>query len=335
MKNHVSLFLSTLLIPASLALVAGCAGEEPVATETPSAVTAGIVPTFAQVQGAVNLDESDAATVKAALATWQKQARAGNGPRPEPGCDREHPMMDFVAAVAPSLDDEQLAKMVEFLVQHRETHMNQDRRGDGRGDQVRATIRDRLRSELGLTGEQVTAMDRLREQTRTKMQEIRRQFQAGTITEAEMETRMEAVRAWHREQLGTILTPEQLAKLDALREQRREQRMERRSDCLDETMAARAEFLVGALALSAEQGACVTSALTTCADQVQAAFAGAGNGDMDRDALRTRLRDLRRDCDAAINDCLGEEQRTRLQILRRLVPGGGMGPHGPGGPDDV
>lgn len=334
MKKQWILFLGVILIPAALSALAGCNGEEPVAAQSNAAAeVSSIVPTFAQIRGAVALDESDATTVKAALATWRTQARAGNGPRPEPGCDRPTPMMDFLAAVAPSLDDGQLAALVAFLVQHRETHMN--RNGDGRGDQVRDTIRDRLHAELGLTDAQAAAMEQLREQTRAKVREIHAALRAGTITEAEFDARMEAVRTWNRERLGQILTPEQLAKLDALREQHREQRMERRGECLDEAMARRAEFLSGALGLSADQAAQVNAALSTLAAGMQSAFAAAGNGDLDRDRLRTRLRDLRENCDAAINDCLNEQQRDRLQIMRRLLPGGGMGPGGPGGPEDA
>ena len=342
MRKRVHLFLISMLTIVSLTALAGCNAEEPVATGSPSGNTALTVPTFAQIEGAVTLDESDAAVVKAALGQWQQNARRAGGPNPTPGsCDRPHPMADFLARVAPSLDNDQLTKLVGFLAEHREQHMNagRERRGHrhGGGEAMHA----RMAGELGLSADQVKAMDQLRDQTREKARELRRQYMDGNITEDQREEQLDALHAWHRAEFAKILTAEQLAKLDAMREQRREQRMERRGECLETMVERHAAWLVQALALTDEQATQVRATLSTCADNVAAVFAA---GDLDRDQLRTRLRDQRKACEEALQAGLTAEQWERLQIMRRLHAGAGGfglggfgfgGPHGPGGPDEI
>jgi Spy/CpxP family protein refolding chaperone len=301
---------------------AGCGSEEPVATAASDTGIAA-VPSFSEIEATVSLDADDAAVVKDALAQWRKAAAdASDAGRME----RHRAGMNFVATVAPSLDNAQLEDFVDFLVAYRESHMgDQGGRFQGRGERDRDRDRDRLRDEtceqLGLTAEQKAAVQALHQQTREKMREQHQAFRNGSITEEQLDQAIDALRAAQREKLAGVLSPEQMEKFDALREQHREQRMERRGDRRDAAASRHAEWLTTALALEAGQATRVRETINASTSR-QGELPGSGSAD--RDQIRLRLRDERAACDQALREILTAAQWERLQSRRRLHP---RGPH--------
>jgi hypothetical protein len=78
--------------------------NEPASTFAAENSSLQTAPNFADINRALKLDETDAAIVKSALAEWKHGTSAQNaGARGFTGRRQE---MEFVATVAPSLDDQ-------------------------------------------------------------------------------------------------------------------------------------------------------------------------------------------------------------------------------------
>ena len=117
---------SAFAMIAAPLLVAGCGQEDSTsATSAESSTTASGVPTYAEVSATVSLDDADATVMKAALADWQQAATQDPDGAPF-GFRRAQ--MEFVADVAPSLDDAQLTKLVELLASRNEARRDNRRR---------------------------------------------------------------------------------------------------------------------------------------------------------------------------------------------------------------
>jgi hypothetical protein len=314
--------IGSIIVVAMATVLAGCGSEEPVATTAAAndAVTAS-VPTFSEIQAAVSLDDEDAALVKSALGEW-REAAAEDVSDAEPFA-RPRPAMDFVAAVAPSFDNAQLEDLVAFLVAYRESHMR-GQRSDGQGDRDRDRLRihDRLKELLGLSANQTAAMQALHQETRARARELHQAFRQGSITEEQMDERMQALHAAQREKLAEILTADQLAKFDALREEHRARRIERRAERVELRTERHAQWLGVVLGLSDAQKAQVQTALSSLADKQTALLESARGGDVERAEVRLQMRAEREACSKALDDILTDEQSARWRIVRQLHPRG-------------
>src|SRR5262249_15775873 len=122
MKSPIRLIFAVPAMAALFALCPGCGSDEPVATE---AAENSAAPSFNEINRSLKLDDADAAVVKSALAEWKRGANAQNAGAP--GLAPRRQEMEFVATVAPSLDDAQLTSLVSLLLSRRE-----ERRSDMR-----------------------------------------------------------------------------------------------------------------------------------------------------------------------------------------------------------
>lgn len=170
-------------------------------------------------------------------------------------------------------------------------------------------LRGRRGGNLSLTEEQQETMKAHREE----MKSLRTQLREGSMTREAFEAEAETLRSQMKETLESILTEEQLQKMEE-RENRRATdattRTERRQDRLD----ARNEIL----GLTPEQ----QEALQTLREEQRATLQKmreeARAADSDRTEVREQMQALRTSLKEAHDEILTEEQRELLQIHQAL-----------------
>jgi hypothetical protein len=241
-ETQMKTILTTCISTASalaLAALAGCGSEESLAGSNPAPSTTtftSTAPSFAELDAALELDSGDEAVVKRALETWTaaSQSRSGEGKRPF-GRMQE---MEFVAAVAPSLDNGQLESLVDMMVERRSARREQmrerrgeltrekldTRRGEHRrkhrgADAAGRMVEHRaawLDAALQLSDDQesrvkaaLTTMTQARKSIRTARKE-------DSITREQAHEQMRAAHDTLNEAMKTILTGEQEARLEIL-----------------------------------------------------------------------------------------------------------------------
>lgn len=316
----MSLRNTTLAAIAALAIAAaaGCSNNnEPVAgTDNATTDASAYVPTLAQVQAAVTMDSDDAAVVSSALADWRRAADTAGDERPFAG---RRAGMAFLADVAPSLDNAQLADMVAFLSDFRDAHRRQARgemRG-GRGGFGR--MEKQMAQDLGLSADQQKQMQQLHAEMRTQMRAHHEEMRDSDATPEERQADMKAFHDAQREKLAKILTPEQLEKHDALRTERRAERRERAMDRMEDHVSERTAWLAAVLGLSDEQKASVSDLLTKSMETRKAAMQQA----IDENAPGPRMAwkqhaEQRDQTHQAIEALLTPQQKERFEIVNQL-----------------
>jgi hypothetical protein len=300
----------------------GCTdGEIPSTTEAESDLSTSAVPTYAEVSAAVPLDDADASAVKGALAEWRKSVEErGIEQRAAP----RHAQMQFIAGVAPSLDDAQLSELVDFLAARNEARREEmgarfagREHGPGRG-------MAKLAEALGLSDEQQAAMKALHEETRAKAEEQHDALRAGTVTRAQLHDAMKALHDAQREKMTGILTTDQVARLGTLHDEREDSRIDHRLGHVRERTEEHAAWLDAVLDLSDAQVARVKTALRTFAEAQKSALEARRGDSATRAQLHERMSTAHDALAAAFEEILTEEQQARLEIVHRLHP---RGPH--------
>lgn len=316
MKHCIRISAIALAIVLGATAISGCDSDEPVATTSTTGEATALVPALAQITAAVSLDDDDTAVVAAALADWQESVTGQKSDAPFRG---HRAGAEFLAAVAPSLDNAQLSDLVDFLGDYRDTNRKQARRafhaGGGPGK-----WEDDLAESLGLDAEQKTALAAIHSETRRKMREQHDALRAGTISEEQLAAAVTALHAAQREKLALILTEAQLAKLDAYRDERRARMIDRRLERMDERADARAEWLAAVLNLDTAQRAEVAASLEASLAERKAALEAAQDGDRPLRAWRGERREHHDEMLAKLEAILTPEQQERLEIIRRLHP---------------
>jgi hypothetical protein len=237
----------TALAASSLAVIsafgAGCSSDESLAGGD-AATSAGFAtaPTFSALDAALHLDSTDESVVKAALADWD---RDDTGSR-RPGLLARQSEMKFVAAVAPSLDDNQLTELVNLFIARREARhaVMRERRGEDKS-----------------------------------------------------------------------------TKVASMREDRVDRRREHRADAARKPVTIRAAWLDAVLELNDEQAAAVEAALTAMADTRAAIRTSRKSETITREQAREQMLAARETRDKRLESILSEEQKTRLEIVKPLMPG--------------
>ena len=311
MKRHVIVLLTASSLVAISAFGAGCSSDESLAGgDAATSAESATAPSFSDLDNALNLDSGDETIVKAALADW------GRGEaRNRPGLRARQSEMKFVAAVSPSLDDEQLTNMVDLFLARREARQAEmhERRGDGKRF-------EKLASRLGLTDAQKAGLKTLHEETRAQAKSERDAFKQGAISEDQLHARLRNIHTAAREKTEALLTPEQIEKFDSMREDRIDRRREHRAGHAERT-ANRAAWLDAALQLSDEQASKVESALTTMAETRTSIHTSRESKAITREQAREQIRAARETLEATLKSILTTEQQTRLEILEPLIPG--------------
>lgn len=308
LRTHTLAAIAALAIAAA----AGCDKSEPVAgTDSTAGDVSAYVPTLAQVQAAVTMDADDAAVVSGALADWRTAADADNNERPFAG---RRAGMAFLADVAPSLDNTQLADLVAFLGDFRDAHRAEACRAF-RNQRMSGKWEKEMVDELGLSAAQAKQMEAFHAAMRTQMRARHQAMRDGDATPEQMQAFHDA----QREQLAGILTPEQLAKLDALRAERRTTMREHAMDRMQDRAVERTAWLSAVLGLSDEQRASVEELLTTSMEARQAEMQQAIDDDAQGPHMAwKRHSEQRDDIHRAIENLLTPQQKERFEIVNRI-----------------
>jgi len=281
------------------------------------------VPSFTQLNRALKLDAADQAVVKSALAQWAQSAHNQNN---HTGADTSRslsrrPEMEFVAAVAPSLDKTQLTGLVGLLTSRRSAQRDgmrprgEDRRG-GERDSAQAVA-----TELGLTEKQRDQLRDLRKETRARADAQRTSLNRGDISEDQMRDALHDIHEDARARMTTILTPDQLKKLDSMRDERVARGMERHLERADSRGDAQVEWLTRTLQLSGAQASSMRVALVKLADAQKSALKGVEDGSLTRDQSGQRMRTAHDAYTQSLKGILTPEQNQRMEILKPLLPG--------------
>ncbi|HEX5131450.1 MAG TPA: hypothetical protein VFX92_03065 [Candidatus Krumholzibacteria bacterium] len=317
------------LVATAVLVFAGCNSDEQVSgTGNPindSVALASVIPSLADIRGAVTMDDADAAVVQKALDEWKQTVKSDKQQGP---FAMHRGGMQFVAAVAPSFDNGQLSDLANYMISLREQHRAQaGQHGMFRGDGKEGKRFEQMIKDLGLTAEQQKQMRALHTEMQAQMKQMHEAFRAGSMTEDDFRAAMDAFHDAQREKLAAILTPDQLKKHDELRDQRRDRMMDRRMDRIDDGVDTRLAWLTAVLGLDDAQQAQVRSALETAAQARKTAMESRQAGEATRESMRTQMRELRDTTHEAINAVLTEQQQERLQIMESLRSG--PGPHHP------
>jgi hypothetical protein len=227
--------------------------------------------------------------------------------------------MQFVAAVAPSLSNDQLTKLVNLLVERRNAQreaMRAQHRGMRDGEHMKQVAAD-----LGLTADQQAALKALHQDARSKADAQFQAFKKGDITKDQLHTQLDAIHDAAHAKLATILSADQLAKFDAMRDQRFENGIERRAGNAADRIDAHAAWLDKALTLTDAQSSQVKAALTKLSDAQQSTFKAVEAGSTTRDQARTQMRAAHDAFAESLKGILTADQEQRLEILRQLIPG--------------
>ena len=315
MTRPQRLSIASAALTALLAVCPGCGSNEPMSAS--AAGTSG-APTFSEINQALKLDQADAAIVKSALAEWTRGANAQKaGARGFAGGRQQ---MEFIAAVTPSLDDEQLSSLVSVLLAQRDDQRDQMRahhRGM-RGDGERMA---RLSKQLGLTARQQDELRVLLTETRAKAAAQRKSFAGGGVDEDQLRAALQRIHEDARTEMETILTADQMKKFDALRDERFENRMGRRVEHASDRNDNHLAWLVRTLELNDAQASQVRTAQTTLRDAQAATLESVQDGSLTREAAHEKMRSARDAFQESLKGILNAEQGRRFDILQPLVPG--------------
>jgi len=334
------------------ALAIGCSGTDsdadstslgltsPEATE---ATTRPAPPTLGELLAKVDLTPSQMQPMEDALARWTaagqarmeqrrtNRDRGSRGDREKAGrfVDHERPLLGFLEESAQILKPDQFADLTEFLADRRAAH--QEARIAHRGDRARK-FRDhmfeRLGDELNLSEDQQAAIRDIRQQSREAMRALRAEFEADNQDTDALREKAKEIRAQSKEQIESILTPEQLTRMKELREQRRSAMAERRQANLGQRIERHTEFLARILNLSDAQKQQISEILTTTREQRKTLHEGIRNEDIAFKGGRGEGSRIKEETNTAIKDMLTPEQTEMFDALKKLFPDHRRARHG-------
>jgi Spy/CpxP family protein refolding chaperone len=317
--------------------------SEPEASDA-SKTAAAYVPSFAEVEGRLELREEQVAAVRAALEELRSQALENGAPdprekRPERGGGAEghgplageQPFLRFIERCAGILDPGQLAGLLTLLDerreawrQEREQRMAQhDPRRGGRMDERPPRQTERRLAELtdllGLTSEQRDALAAALREQREALLELRPET-PGAGRNPESIERREAIREAFEAKLAAILTPEQAEILAAHRAEQREQRLAKREEHRTQMQERVIELLTGVLHLEPAQVETVTGIVAAAYDRAEAVHEAVRAGEIAPSDARQQLEGIRAEVREAVAAVLTAEQRTVFEALLPWLP---------------
>lgn len=316
MTHEVRIWIAAAAVTAVLAVGAGCATDESVASPATKNASMQTAPSFSDINRALKLNDPDAAVVKQALAEWQRSAASNPS---NPGVAARRDEMEFIATVTPSLDDAQLASLVSLLVSRRQARRNEMRGHQGvmrDGDHMKAVA-----NELGLTHRQRDALLSLHKDTRAKAQAQFESFDKGAINEDQLHDALGKIRQDAHAQMATILSADQMKKLDAVRDDRFADRMEHRVGNADKRSDMRLAWLTRTLVLTDAQASQAQTALTKLSGAQEATLKAVQSGSLTREQAQQQMGVARDAFGDNLKSILTTPQENRMEILKPLLPG--------------
>jgi hypothetical protein len=222
--------------------------------------------------------------------------------------------LQFVADVAPSLDNEQLASLSRFLADRRAGAMA-DRNGGGVPGM-------RGMNRLDLSAEQEKALDAMRERHWAAMREVREGFLAGQVEEASMVQTVKAMRTAMEDSVATILNEEQFAQWKKMRDEMSSRMAEQHMKRLGNGVPMHVDWLTNVLTLNDEQQEQVTAILEAGLPRQREILEEQRDGKLSRDEAWEKLHSVRDANAESIRKVLTEQQRERLEAVQPLLPRG-------------
>lgn len=198
--------------------------------------------------------------------------------------------------------------------------------GDGAGARDRAgpvqkSELAQLALLLGLSPDQIAAIQPILDATRAALEDVRAQVKAGVLSEADARARVKALHDNEKDQLLALLTPEQQTKFTAMREHHR--------DAFDLVK------LTAALSLSDDQVGQISAIQHAARTKLEEIHTQVEDGTLSQQDAHIQVDQIRRDSQTAIEAVLTAAQKAELDKIlaaRRGSAGGPSGPGGPGGP---
>lgn len=169
----------------------------------------------------------------------------------------------------------------------------------------------RLESLLGLSADQVAAIQPILDATRVALEDLRAQVKAGTLSPADAKVKGKALHDDEKAQIMAVLTAEQQAKFVDMRDHHH--------GPFD------VKKLAEVLGLSADQVTTIEGLFTAAEAKINDLHAQVEAGTLTPDAARPQIDQIRKDTKDAVAAVLTDAQRAQLEKL--------MPPRGPeGGP---
>ncbi|MCA9729268.1 MAG: hypothetical protein KC729_16390 [Candidatus Eisenbacteria bacterium] len=257
--------------------------------------------------------------------------RFGDRIRRTMGANAEPPMVTFLESSSEILDADQFQTLCEYLVSNRP---ERGQGGEGIRHEGRGRMMGHLASELGLSDQQVSAMQDLMksygEQFRTLMESVL----DGTVSAEDGVAQATQLAESLKGEMAGILTPDQLAKWEELKQDRIDQGIDRRLENLDTQLTRRAEFLTRVLQLSDAQSSQVEQILLASIPARERILTGVQNGTIPPQVAIMMGLQIEQQILTDIKAILTDEQIQKLEAMKDLIPHGmkmaGRG-HGFGG----
>ena len=337
------LMAALVIVPV---IVGGCqdsdSNSDQLGLSSSADVADGIEPlTLATVNANLALTTAQETRMTAALATYNQERNARRAARPEGGdgwlatralSGGEPPLMGLLKECAGFLERDQMVELVALIKEQRASARAQwEKRADrpGRGMQergpgpgFRGDMLDRLAVQLDLTDEQIQELQKLHESMREEFQMRRDRAQQNGRGGFPPDDGAPDFHQAMREELATILTAEQLQRLDSLQESRRSERHGLIQGVDQEHMENRVDFLVKVLELDDDQQTKLETILTAALEQHQQVRESIANRTVDRKEARDQMPQLREQTESEIRDLLTDEQIVLFDALQDLLPHG-------------
>jgi len=326
----------------------GCQGNDTSGSTVGASSTGKIatveLPSLNALDDALNLTDAQSGQMATALNTWsrtideRKAARADkSGPQGFLRNAGSPPAMTFLADASDFLDNGQMVKLAGILKERQTTMRDQmrtqfrdhkgNRDGAPRFEGARAHF-DQMAKDLNLTEEQQAALTKLRESMREKMQGTRGQREKSGDQRFRGAGQGTNFRDRMRTELESILTPDQLQRLDAIHEERSSQRKEVATEHATERLSDRVDFLTRVLKLDDSQKASLETTLRD-AQTAHQQMRNSRTDHADWQAIRAQAEKIRTETESSITALLTADQKELYASLTDLLPMGPRGPHPP------
>lgn len=293
------------------------------------------------------LDELNAARVRRHEGFQRDDEQHHRRPRAGAGPENGPAFLTFLEQSAEILEPVQFGILAEYLADHPEEWRPMRRDGQRWRDRARARGGESGREprwareheeergswrEHGMgakLGDALDLDDAQRESVRDKLGSFREDMRALIRSVETGERSAEAALAegisrvaTMKADLASILTPEQLSKMETLERDHRTRRIDYRLENLDEGLSRRATFLDRVLGLDDAQAQQVRGFLLATVPEREALLRELESGALEPHLAPLRILQLEQSAQQRIRSVLTSEQQARLEMLKDLLPRG-------------
>ncbi len=295
-------------------------------------------PTLYQIQNSMELNVSQIALVKYELSHWQlnnerksdRTQRTETRPRNYPlNSQPTTQIITFVARVSPSLETQQLASLVTYLVSYLGKNMaptahtkdgfnkkgiHRSRKPSGQnGNNNGAPF-----AELGLSINQVQTIRDLRYIQRVEMESLHDQFTQSNLTKEEFHELAQVMRRSNLIQLSEFISEDQLTIMEQIREERQIAILQLKQDNISYRISRQQNCLIHVLELCNDQQNQLKSIFDNSFPKQEAILACILSGEIELDDGRTRLLEIYLEDLSAVQALLSNIQLERLDAILPL-----------------